>query len=340
MIGEEYLNQQWHRKMLPGSLSESFYVLKNKRGLTVLIGRNNTRIIKLLVPDAAGNLVNVVSNRPVIGASAHPMGDFLGANQTFFADSIICFLDVDQSRITIYPENKTYEIEWGTEKYNDQELSFKCRMKVVFLNSFLLFTIELRYFLAEDNSISIKYEIVTDKKLILIASQSPFFNLNGADDESVLRHQLYIKADKFVGTNNYFKHLNEVTGTPFDFRKSAIIGSRIFDNDEQLKRAGGYNHFFLLNKTEKKTAVAKIKGEKTGIIMEIYTDQPVLKFQTLSCLANWENDPAKPPYRKYASFALKTGPIPGVGNIVPADFVVLPAGFANKKYFKYRFLTC
>ena len=43
--------------------------------------------------------------------------------------------------------------------------------------------------------------------------------------------------------------LSPVAGTPFDFRRGAAIGAHIGDANEQLKRAGGYDHNFVLNRT-------------------------------------------------------------------------------------------
>jgi hypothetical protein len=39
-----------------------------------------------------------------------------------------------------------------------------------------------------------------------------------------------------------------VKGTPFDFTKSTAIGARIGQDDEQLKRGGGYDHNSVLDK--------------------------------------------------------------------------------------------
>ena len=41
--------------------------------------------------------------------------------------------------------------------------------------------------------------------------------------------------------------LEPVAGTPFDFRKSTVIGARIDGNDEQLTIGGGYDHNYVLN---------------------------------------------------------------------------------------------
>ena len=69
-----------------------------------------------------------------------------------------------------------------------------------------------------------------------------------------------------------------VKGTPFDFTSPKTIGERIDANNEQLKFGKGYDHNFVLNKQAKDQPVATVTGDKSGIVMEIYTDQPGLQF--------------------------------------------------------------
>ena len=110
------------------------------------------------------------------------------------------------------------------------------------------------------------------------------------------------------------------------------------DNDEQLRYVGGFDHFFLFNRISKKTAVAKVMGEKTGIILEVYTDQPSLKFRTFHSLRCISSNLKKTFSKEYSSFALEAGPVPNTVDTVSSQSVMLHQGRINKRYCKYRFL--
>ena len=107
-----------------------------------------------------------------------------------------------------------------------------------------------------------------------------------------MNHLLQINADYYdlvdeniAATGNFLP----VNGTPFDFRKATTIGARINDNSEQLKNGKGYNHNFILNKHSSRTPVARIKGEKSGIIMEVCTEERELHFSSCNPVTGTKN---------------------------------------------------
>jgi aldose 1-epimerase len=67
-----------------------------------------------------------------------------------------------------------------------------------------------------------------------------------------------------------------VKNTPLDFTKPVKIGERLSQKNQQLAYGGGYDHNFVLDKksTMVPETAALIKGDKTGIIMEILTTEP------------------------------------------------------------------
>ena len=56
-----------------------------------------------------------------------------------------------------------------------------------------------------------------------------------------------------------------------------MLQKRINENNEQLNNGKGYDHNFVLNGTGMKHA-AKVIGNKTGIVMEVWTEEPGLQF--------------------------------------------------------------
>ena len=75
--------------------------------------------------------------------------------------------------------------------------------------------------------------------------------------------------------------LAPVEGTPFDFRKSTVIGARIHENNEQLKIGGGYDHNWVLRgkNGEVKTA-ARVYDPTSGRVLTVTTTEPGVQFYT------------------------------------------------------------
>ena len=69
-----------------------------------------------------------------------------------------------------------------------------------------------------------------------------------------------------------------------DFSTPHLIGERIDTDTDQLRWARGYDHTYILDKELGKLAIASCcSSPKTGIVMEVYTDQPGVQLYT----GNW-----------------------------------------------------
>src|SRR5690606_32043982 len=110
-----------------------------------------------------------------------------------------------------------------------------------------------------------------------------FFNLNGEGAGEVNEHILTIYAEAYtpvdaglipIGT------LEKVENTVFDFRTPTAIGKRINEESVQLAYGGGYDHNYALNKEEQTPfgKAASIRGDLSGVVMEVYTTEPGLQF--------------------------------------------------------------
>lgn len=133
------------------------------------------------------------------------------------------------------------------------------------------------YTLTDDNELVVRFRAVTDKATPVNFTQHSYFNLAG--DGDVHGHELTLDASAYLPVDANLIPTGElapVAATPFDFRKPQAIGARIDDADEQLRRGGGYDHCFVLDKTAARAA--RVFEPRSGRVLELYTQEPAVQF--------------------------------------------------------------
>ncbi|MDE8697828.1 galactose-1-epimerase, partial [Bacteroides cellulosilyticus] len=105
-----------------------------------------------------------------------------------------------------------------------------------------------------------------------------FFNLAGIANPTptVLNHIITINADHYTPIDEVTIPTGEILkeeGTPMDFRTPHTIGERIDDKFQKLVNGTGYDHCYVLNKTEsgELSLAATYTEPESGRTMEVYT---------------------------------------------------------------------
>jgi aldose 1-epimerase len=200
--------------------------------------------------------------------------------------------------------------------------------------------VKVTYSLTDDNSFKCEYEATTDKTTVVNLTNHAFFNLNGESSGTILNHTLQVDADNYIPVDSTLIPLGKietVANTPFDFRKPTAIGARINDDNVQLKNGKGYDHNFVLNKHDMKTPIAAITGDKSGVKMEIFTEEPGLQFYSGNFMkgANAMKNGKKDEFR--TSFALETQHYPDSPNQPSFPSTLLKPGQVYKTQSIYKF---
>lgn len=310
--------------------------------LRVRLTEFGARIVSVEAPDRNGRMDDVVLGYNNLASYTSDPKDYFGAIVGRYGNRIRRGIFTLEGRTYHVPiNNKGNALHGGTQGFSSKVWSGEAvganqvKFTLVSPDGDMGFPGELSaqvtYTLSGDR-IRIDYSARTTKATVVNLTNHSYFNLAGQASGDVLHQKLRIDADFITPIDDTLiptGALQKVAGTPFDFRIATPIGARINAESEQLKRAGGYDHNFVVNGQpgilrEAAQAVDPVSGRTLTVL----TTQPGVQFYS----GNFLNGSAKgftgEPYRKYAGFCLETQHFPDSPNHPNFPSTVLRPGEA------------
>jgi aldose 1-epimerase len=344
----------------PGKFSDTIngkstrlYILKNHNGMSAAFTNYGGRLVSLLVPGKDGKPVDVVvgfdSQAGYEKATERYFGGTIGrygnriANGKFSLDGKEYTLSVNNGRNTLHGgKNGFQEVVWGAIQPNDSTLVLNYLSKDGEEGFPGNLNVTVTYALSSGNELKMDYKATTDKKTVVNLTNHAFFNLNGEGSGTINDHVLQVNASNYTPVDSTLIPTGKndpVSGTPFDFRQPTSIGKRVNDNNEQLKFGKGYDHNFVLDtKVEQGLNHAStIRGDKSGITMDIFTTEPGLQFYGGNFMQgqNTFKSGAKDDFR--TAFCLETQHFPDSPNQPSFPSTVLQPGQEYHSSSVYKF---
>jgi len=282
---------------MPDGRAVAEYTLDNGRGLRLSAINLGGIVTALRVPDRHGHGANIVLGLPALAdyLKPHPhFGTIVGryANRIaaghFMLDNVAHQLGLNDGANSLHGGPKGFGTRfWQIEPVSPEDASGDIAIELRYTSADGEegypgeVQVTVRYTLAAaDNTWRIDYRAVTGKPTVLNLSHHDYFNLAGSG--SVMDHRLRIPASRFCPVDAQLipLGLDEVAATPFDFRTPTRIGERIREGHEQLLRAHGYDHNWVLDRSGGSglALAARLEHEASGRVMEVHTSEPGVQF--------------------------------------------------------------
>lgn len=327
------------------------YVLKNANGMEVAITNFGARLVSIMVPDREGKMVDVLLGFDNIDDYRNVPSDF-GAtigryanrikNGEMTIDSVKYQLPKNNGENCLHggPTGWQYKI-YEVTKQDANSITLTVKSADGDNNFPGNVTASVTYTLTDDNAIEIQYSATTDKTTVVNMTNHAYFNLNGDPSQPATDHVLYLNASTFTPVDTAFiptGEIAQVSGTPMDFTKPKLISQDIEVEFEQLANGHGYDHNWCLDtKGDKEQLAASLYSPKTGIKLEVYTDECGVQFYGGNFLDGTVKGKNGIAYQRRASVCLETDHYPDSPNHPEWPTVLLKPGETYSQFCKYKF---
>ena len=334
----------------------SAYTLKNAHGIELQVLDYGGIIVSLRVPDRTGRLGDVVlgfdsladyqRGSPYFGALIGRYGNRIARGR----------FSLDGRGYTLATNNGPNHLHGGVRGFDKVVWKIAPFQHADSVGLVLTYTspdgeegypgtlrATVTYTLTDSNQLIFDYHATTDRATPVNLTQHSYFNLAGDGTGDILGHVVMLNADRFTPVDSTLiptGEIRSVAGTPFDFRTPTPIGTRIDQNDPQLRFGRGYDHNFVLNKGGKggePTLAARVYEPTTGRVMEISTTEPGLQFYSGNFLDGTLRGKHGVVYRHRYGFAMETQHFPDSPNEPAFPTTILRPGEEYRSRTIYRF---
>jgi aldose 1-epimerase len=274
------------------------FILRNRRGMAVCVTNYGAKIEQVLVPDREGRLDDVVlgydSIEGVVGGSPS-VGAFVGRyagrieNARFKLGGVEHQLAANNGPHCLHGGLRGSRFQvFDAVQHSDSSVE----MRYVFADGEEGFpgalALSLTYSVTEENELVLDYGAVAlDAPTVANFTTHAFFNLEGMNSMqsgSALGHEVMIRASRYFGMTPELIATGEllpVEGTPFDFRRPAVLETRVH-SPPATGGVAGYDDCFAIDRDSagEPALCARVRAPASGRVMEVWSTEPTMQFYT------------------------------------------------------------
>lgn len=273
------------------------YIMENNNGISAAVTDYGATLVNLMIPDKNGSMLDVVlgfddvsgyeDGTECFGASVGRSANRIGGAE-FELNGVIYKLSKNEKGNSLHSGPDMYfKRMWKVTDRGNDHVTFVLHSPDGDQGYPGNLDMHVTYTLDEENGITVHYEAVPDRDTIINMTNHSYFNLNGQGSGTALGHTLTMDSDFFTpadGAAIPTGEIRPVDGTPMDFRNGRVLGADIDSDYEPLKLGIGYDHNWLLKTEGRFIKVAELAADKSGIIMDTYTDRPGVQMYTANFL--------------------------------------------------------
>jgi aldose 1-epimerase len=324
------------------------YTLTNKNGMSVKIISLGATVTGIMVPDRNKEMGDVVLGFDSLAGYMDPANSFFGVIAGRYANRIAKGKFVlNGETYTLAQNNNGNSLHGGLKGFDkavwnattslaDSSLTLKYASKDGEEGYPGNLNVEVRYKLRDDNALEINYTAVTDKATPVNLTNHSYFNLSAGKKSDILDHVLQLKASKYTPVDKTLiptGKIDEVSGTPMDFRQPKAIGKDIGKVD------GGFDHNWIFDKDSASLElVGKLVDPSSGRNLEFWTSEPGVQFYSGNFLKGQEGKKGMK-YTKHAGLCLEAQHYPDSPNQPSFPSTILQPGQTYKQTTIYKFGT-
>jgi len=334
----------------------SIFTLTNQSGISARITNYGGILVSLAAPDRSAKPADIVLGFDSLDGYLANAGPFFGAligryanrigHAQFTLDGHQYHVDKNDGENSLHGGARGFDKRvWTPRELPDGGLELTYLSKDGEDGYPGNLTAMVTYHLTDKNELRIDYAATTDKDTVVNLTNHSYFNLKGAGNGDILGHRLTLNASRFTPVDAGLiptGELRAVEGTPFDFRKSMEIGSRIEAADDQLKLGKGYDHNWVLNRTtEGLSMAARVEEPSSGRVLEVLTTQPGIQFYTANFLDGTIKGKGGKVYGRRSALCLETQHFPDSPNqpAFPSTELKPGAKFQSTTVFRFSVLS-
>ncbi|QXG76193.1 galactose mutarotase [Modestobacter sp. L9-4] len=311
-------------------------------GVTMRVLTYGGIIQTLEVPDRWGQAANVVLGFPDVAGYAADTDPYFGAvigrygnriaNGAFELDGASYQLPLNDGPNTLHGGPDGFDDRvWAAESVGDEDTA-ALQLDLVSPAGDQGFpgtlSTTVTYDLDAEGALTVHYRATTDAPTVVNLTQHSYWNLAGEGSGTIYDHELQIAASGYTPVDETLIPTGEVApveDTPFDFRTPVAIGERIRQADQQLLYGQGYDHNWVLDRSDDGARegsdaedglerAAVLHDPDSGRTMTISTTEPGLQFYSGNFLDGTLVGTGGGAYRQGDGLALETQHFPDSPN--------------------------
>ena len=326
-----------------GAVSE--IILENAAGMRVHLLSYGATIRRILVPDASGKLTDVALGYETAAeyeTNDGYLGAAIGRNGNRIRGAAYRW---DGRSVRLTANEGANQLHGGFQGLDKKLWNFSCTGDSVEFRTTLAdgeegfpgeMEVTVTYRLDEENGLHIDYDAWSTADTVANFTNHTYFNLNGQGSGPVWDHQMQISATRFTPGDAETLPTGEIApveGTCMDFRTAKPLGRD--KDDPMLAVTRGYDGNLCLD-GEGMRQVARVLGDRSGIVMEVFTTLEGVQLYTGNFLTERRGKDGAV-YGPYSGFCLETQHYPNAVNEPAFPSPMLRAGDRCHETTIYRF---